>query len=243
MRRFRAVPQRLERNLHLDRPAAVETPGAHVPHRIPVDVRNALVYVLRVGPRAERVRVEVEAVAAIVERVEQHREGIVLAELARVAPHLVRHPLALGRRIPHARRHIHVVFVEEDPRLGPFGGRRARVGHQLNEARDRRNRPVHCFIEHAVEVDGAVEPCRADRHPALLVAVHHRRWNRSAWTIDQVGTDCAGDLLLTGRGTRAAGQAENCTAQDDTASHKHMEASHGKSLGDHGWAHGKKRFS
>ena len=81
MRRLRTVAERLERNLHLDRPAAVEAAGPHVPHRVPVGVRVALVRELLVGAPAERVGVEHEAVAAVVERVEERAEVVVLAEL------------------------------------------------------------------------------------------------------------------------------------------------------------------
>ena len=199
MWRLRAVAQALERNLHLKRPAAVEAAGPHVPDRIPVGVGVALVGELLVRPCAERIGVEVEAVAAVVEGVEEDSEGVVLAKLVRVAPHLVGDPLALGRRIPDARRDVHVLVIEEDPRLGPLGRRRARVRHQLDEAADGRDRPVDGLVEHAVELDGLVQPDRTDRHPALLVAVHHSRRDGRRRAIDESRIDHSPDLRLGGR--------------------------------------------
>ena len=99
----RHVAHRLERNRHLGGPAAVEAAGVHVPHRIPVGVRIALVGDQLIGEAAERIGVEVVAVAAIVKRVEQHAEHVVLAQLVGVAPQLVGDPLARRRRVVELR--------------------------------------------------------------------------------------------------------------------------------------------
>ena len=199
MRRLRPVAQGLERNLHLYRPAAVEAAGSHVPHRVPVRVRVALVNELCVCAGAERIGVEEDSVAAVVERIEQHGEGVVLTELVGVAPHLVGDPLALGRRVPDPRRDVDAGLVEKDPGLGPLGRLRSRVGRQLNEAADGGNRPVNGLIQHAVEVDALVQPDRANRRPALIVAGHYRRRNGSRRTVNHCRIDLTGGVRLPGR--------------------------------------------
>ena len=65
-----AIAERLERNGRLERPAALERADRDVPDRIPVGVVLPLVRALPVGAAAERVDLELDGVAAIVERVE-----------------------------------------------------------------------------------------------------------------------------------------------------------------------------
>ena len=164
--------------------------------------------------RAPRgVGVEVEAVAAVVERVEEGGERVVLAELARVAAHLVGDPLALGGRVPDPGGDVDVGLVEQDPRLGPLGGGRADVGHLLYEVGDGGHRLVDRLVEHAVEPDALGEPDRPDRGAARLVAVHHlgrdggrrsvdeRRERRGGAGQKTAGSDGAG-LGRGGRGGR-----------------------------------------
>ena len=117
------VANRLERNRDLRRPAPVEAAGPHLPHRIPVGVRVAFVGHELVGEAAERVGVEVEAVAAIVERVEQHAEHVVLAQLAGVAAQLVGGPLVGRRRVLAPARDVDEVVVEQHPGFGALGRR------------------------------------------------------------------------------------------------------------------------
>ena len=128
------IAQRLERNRHLDGPSAVEAPGLHVPHGVPVVVGRALIGDLPVGEPADRVGVEDVAVALVVEGVEEHREVVVLPQLRRVAPHLVG-DAPLRVRFAAPRRDVDVVVVEEDPRLGLLGGRLALVRLLLHEVR------------------------------------------------------------------------------------------------------------
>ena len=185
IRRLRTVAQGLERDLHLQRPAAVEAAGPHVPDRVPVAVRIALVRELLVGAGTERIRIEVEAVAAVVEGVEEDGESVVLAELVGVAAHLVGDPLALGRGVPDPRGDVDVRLVEQDPRLGPLGRGRADVGHLLDEAGDGRHRRVDRLVEDAVEPDGFVETNRPHRRAPLLVACHHGRGDGRGRAVDE----------------------------------------------------------
>ena len=210
VRRLRPVAERLERNLHLDRPAAVEAAGPHVPHRVPVGVRVALVRELLVGAPAERVGVEHEAVAAVVERVEERAEVVVLAELGGVAAHLVRNPLAPGRRVPHPGGDVDIRVVEHDPRLGRLGRGRAGVGNVLDEVGDRRHRLVDRLVEDAVEADALLETDRPYRGPPLLVTRHHRRRHRWWRPVDEAGIDhdasrCGDREAGTRRGLRLVG--------------------------------------
>ena len=78
LRRSGPVTERLEWNFHLDGPATIEPSGSHIPDGIPIAVRVAFVRELRVGPRAERVRVEIEPIAPVVKSVEEHGEGVVI---------------------------------------------------------------------------------------------------------------------------------------------------------------------
>ena len=185
MGRFRAVAEGLEGYLHLDRPAPGEAAGAHVPHRVPVTVGIALVRELLVGAGPEGIRVEVEAVAAVVEGVEEGGERVVLAELAGVAAHLVGDPLTLGGRVPDPGGDVDVDLVEEDPRLGPLGGGGADVGHLLDEPGDRGDGLVDPLVEHPVEADALGQPDRPDRGAPFLVARHHLGRDRGRRSVDE----------------------------------------------------------
>ena len=158
----RAVAQRLEGNRHFDRPAAVEFRRPDRPHRVPVDVGRALVGDLAVGEAADGVGVEDVAVAAVVEGVEQHREGVVLAQLVGVAPHLVG-DAALRLALVAAGRHVDLIVVEEDPGVGLLGGRRELERLLLDEAADRRGLGVDGVVEPPVEPRGDPGPHRRDR--------------------------------------------------------------------------------
>ena len=75
------VANRFKGDRHLDGPATIEPPRLHDPHRIPIGVGISLVGNDLVGTRAKRIRVELEAVAPVVKRVEDDAEIVVLAEL------------------------------------------------------------------------------------------------------------------------------------------------------------------
>ena len=164
------IPERFERNLHLGRPAALEPAGAHVPDRIPVAVGVAFVGDLKVEDAADRVDLEGEPVAAVVEGVEGDAERLVVDELERVALHLVGDPLRFGRRVPQAGRDVDVLRVKEDPRLGPFGAGLAFVGELLDEPLQRLHGGVRWLVQRAIHVKRGVEAHGADRGASRGVA-------------------------------------------------------------------------
>ena len=174
----RPVAERLERDLHLDRPATLEPPGPNIPDRIPVQVRIALVRELLIRQRTERCGVEDDTVAMIVVRVEQHAEVIVLHELDRVPTHLVCHPFARRRRVPQPGGNIHVVLVEHDPGLGSLGRRCALLWNLLNQAGDCRHRAIDLLAELAVHTNPAGQPDGPHSCASHLITCHNLGGNR-----------------------------------------------------------------
>ena len=170
LRLARLEAERLEGDARLDRPPPVEAARPRVPDGVPVVVRVALVGDLVVEEAAERVDHEGGTVPAVVERVERQAEGVVLDELERVALHLVGDPLRLGGGIPDARGDVDVLRVEEDPRLGLLGGRRALDRQLLEEVADGGHDLVDAFIEHAVDPQRFVHANRTHRRPAGGIA-------------------------------------------------------------------------
>ena len=181
-RRPRPVAERLEGDFHLDRPAALEAPRAHVPHRVPVSIGIALVGDGEVSERAERVGVEGDPVAAVVERVEGDPERVVLAELGRVALHLVCHPRRRRGRVPHAGGDVDVRRVEQNPGFRSLAGRRPLVRLLLDEVVEGGDSPVRRFVEDAVQTNAGDQPDGADGGPSLRVPGDDRggrRWHRA----------------------------------------------------------------
>ena len=72
----RPIPERLERDGHLDRPPAVEERGAGLPDGIPVIIGTALVRKLSIVKTSDGVSAEVSRIPTIVERVQIDREAI-----------------------------------------------------------------------------------------------------------------------------------------------------------------------
>ena len=170
---FGLIAERLERDRDFDRPALVEDRRLDVPDRVPVGVRRTFVGDLAVGQAADRIRVEEISVPAIVERIEQHAEGIVLAQLAGVAPHLVG-DAPVGSGVPAPRGHVNVVVVKEHPGFGPFCRRPAFVGFLLHEVADRDDRLIDLLVEPAIDADAVGDVHGANRH-ACAVAGHDGR--------------------------------------------------------------------
>ncbi len=174
----RVVADRLERDRQFRGPPALEAAGSHLPDGIPVDVRVAFVGDRLIGEAAERIGVEVVAVAPIVERIEQHAERVVLPQLIGVAPDLVRRPLVRRRRVVALPGHVDEVLVEHDPRFGPFGRRLAFSGKRLNEAGQRLGRLIDRLVEFAVDAERLGQSNRADDDAAVLAARNHFRRDR-----------------------------------------------------------------
>ncbi len=167
------VAQRLERELHLERPPAVEAPGLHVPHRIPVGVRCAFVDDRVIRESAEGIRVEHEPAAAIVEGVEADAEVIVLPHLVGVAAQLVGNPLLRRRRVPALRGDVDVVAVEHHPDFGLLGRRLVVARRHLQHAAEARELSVDLVVQEAVELERRLQLDRADRRLEVRVARHH----------------------------------------------------------------------
>ena len=201
------VAKRLEGNRHLDRPPALESSRAHVPHRVPVDVEIAFVGDRLVGARAERVGVEEVAVPAIVERVEDHAEGIVLAKLGRVAPQLVGNPPLGRRRIPAARGNVDVAAVEHHPGFGPFSRGCALSRYLLNEITGRLHLLVHRFVELSVHLQRFIEPDGPDGRTPGCIARHRGGCERRRRTVDHgsTGTDSLPGQRLSAHRSRTHG--------------------------------------
>src|SRR5258705_4132798 len=145
----RRVAERLERDDHLRRPARLVAVHLHVPDGVPVVVRVVLVEDERVADRAERIGLEEKRRAAIVKRIEDDREVLVLKEAA-VAAHLVGDH-AIGCAVVHARGHVDVAVVEEHPHLRLLGRQLANLGLLLPERRRRFDRAVDRLVEAPVD--------------------------------------------------------------------------------------------
>ena len=133
------IAQRLEGDRGFRRPALRRAPHGEIPDRVAVTVPVAFVGVLAVRASADRVEIEIDAVAPVVERVEREPEAFVLADAAAVAAHLV-HDHPVGLALERAQRNVDVVAVERDPDLGPLGGGLAGSGLRLDEIGNRRRR-------------------------------------------------------------------------------------------------------
>ena len=175
----RTIAQRLEGDADLDRPAAVEPSGPRVPDRVPVAVDAAsLVRHLEVGETANRVDQECDAVAPVVEGVQQHRERIVLPQLNHVAAHLVRHPFIRRRGVVAACRDIDVLVVEQHPGFRPLAARLTFIRQLLDEVGDEPDVLEHRLVKLPVKADRLVHAGGPHRRAAVRVARHHRRGDR-----------------------------------------------------------------
>ena len=126
-------------------------PGLHFPHRIPIAAVLPVVDHRPVGPAAERIHRERERASPIVERVEDERDQIVpLPAVGAVSPHLSRdQPVHLT--VPYPERDIHVLVVERDPRLCPFGRGLPAFRLDLDELGDGRDIAIERLVEGAVD--------------------------------------------------------------------------------------------
>ena len=180
------IPQRLERDRHLHRPAVGGALRPRIPDRRPVAVHIPLVHDQPVEEAAHRVHVEEEGVPAVVEGVEDDREVLVVEDAEVVAPHLRRHhPLRLA--VVTAAGDVHGVVVVEDPDLGRFRRRFPFERERLDESAHAGNAVVDGIVEAAVELEGAFEPDGAHGGAAGLVAPHGLRVIRGRRAPDDEG--------------------------------------------------------
>ena len=172
--RLAAFPEadRAEGHAHFDRPATVEVGGLRPPQPVPVGT-GLLVRGSPVEHAAKPVGREAEAVALIVEGVEQYRQVVVVVHVERVAPHLALHAAA-GLGFVEARGDVDVLVVEEDPGFGLLGRGRPFVGLLLEEVGQRRHGGVHGFGERAVDHEVARDSRGPDGRVPRVVAHHHR---------------------------------------------------------------------
>ena len=178
------VAQRLEGNGHFDRPPAVEAPRPQLPHLVPVAVWIPFVGEGLIGEGAQWIGVEDERVPAIVKRVEEHAEAVVLAQLVAVASQIVGRPLRRRRRVPATRRDVHRRAIEEDPHLGLVGGRLAFVRHRLDEIADGGDRLVDRLVQATVDAHVLGRPDRAHDDVPRVIARNDRRGD---WRSESAG--------------------------------------------------------
>jgi len=177
------IPERSERDRGFHRPAALEPARPEIPDRIPVDVHLALVGDLGVEAAARGVDGEDDGVAAVMERVEDDVDVVVLAPC--VSPHVVGgDPVGV---LPAAERHEDRGFVERDPDIRPVGGRLSRPRFDLKEVRNRRHGVVEGLVEPAVDAERRGEADRSHRGLARVVPVHHGRRHGRRRTVEGEG--------------------------------------------------------
>src|SRR5262249_46735721 len=141
----------------------------------------------------ERAHLEKEAIAPVVERVEEHREVFVLEDDVAVAPELG-DDVALRMAVPAACGHVHVLVVEEHPDVGLLGRGLALPWQYLDEIADRLDRRVKFLVHAAVKLERLRQASRPDRGVALLVTVHYQWRKRRRGPIDR--------WIADGRGVR-----------------------------------------
>ena len=178
------IPERLEGDRHLDRPALGEASRFDIPDRVPVAVRIALVCDLRVVERPEGICLEEKAVSAIVERVQDDGEaGAAELDVPVVAPHLVGND-AFRVRFPEPRGKIDVRLVVEDPHLGLLGRRSPFQRFLLNETVNGRGRRIGAFFEAPIDVERFVQANGAQCGTPSLVARQDLRILRRRRPVD-----------------------------------------------------------
>ena len=196
-------------------PAAVEPAGLHIPDRIPVAVGIPLVRNRLIDEAADRIGIEEQRVATVVEGVDQEAEQVVVQHVERVAAQLGRHPFFRRRRIPAAARDVQVLLVEHHPGVRPLGGAGALVRKLLNEVRNRRDRLVDRLVQLPVDLQRRGEPDGAHGRLPAFPGDHRRRNGRRRTVDGNRGRGGLGGLRRrsAGRGRRRLGRNDDRIGQ------------------------------
>jgi hypothetical protein len=123
-----------------------------------------------VGAGSKGIGVERKPAAPIVEGVEHDPEVIVLPQLIRVAPQLVRDPFVGRARVPASARDVHVLGVVHHPHVGPLGRLGTVDRHHLQQAAEELLDLVDLVVEPAVHGKRFGELDRANGHATARVA-------------------------------------------------------------------------
>ena len=144
----------------------------YLDHRVPVAVDVALVGNLAVADAADGIHQELVTVPAVVERVDDDAQVVVLPDVAAIPPHVVGDD-AVRLTVVAAGGDIEVVAVGEEPDLRPLGRRFTLARLLLDEGVDRGRGLVDRVVERTVDAQRHGDGCRADRDAAVGVAHVH----------------------------------------------------------------------
>ena len=164
--------QRLQRDDGLGGPAFRVLAGGGIPDALPVPVLAIGVGVDRLAPRAVRIDVKLVTGAALVERVEGHREAVVAEGHVLLVEHLGDDRLGPG--VPEARREIQVVVVECYVDARALGGSAVLVRHHDVQVLHERRLLPHEVVEPAVEDRRLLRAVRGDGLAGRVVGRRRR---------------------------------------------------------------------
>src|SRR6185436_18808928 len=184
LRSARAVAERLQRDGELGAPAVLGPRGLDVPDGIPVPVEIAFVGYFLIAECAKRIGLKEHTAAAIVERVEDELDVVVLKDVVAVPAHFVGDdPLRLIVETVH--REVDGGGVEEDPDVGSLGRRLSFVRLLLHEIADRGNLTVNRVLQEAIEDEWFGETNRPYGDTPLRIPRHDLRRNGGRRPLDR----------------------------------------------------------
>ena len=192
LRAARSVAERLQRDDELGAPAVLGPRGLDVPHGIPVPVEVALVRHFLIADGAKRIGLKEHAAAAVIERIDDELDVVVLKDVVAVPAHFVGDD-ALRLVVETVHREVDVGGVEEDPELGGFGRRLPLVRLLLHEIADRGHLAVNRILQKTVDDEWLGETDRSYGDAPRGVARHDLWTDRRGRTVDR-------QAILTERG-------------------------------------------
>ena len=143
-----------------------------------------LVRDLPVPASTDRVDRELETIAAIVERVDEERDVIVLEDVVVVATHLVGHE-GVRPALPASERHVDGVFVEEEPAFSFLRRHLTFDRLHLKEVGERGRRRVDRFIELSIELDRSGQSYGSQRGAAVGIARDDVGRHGHSWAVER----------------------------------------------------------